>query len=100
MSRPRLTEAAAADYVEAVNWYEAERKGAGIRFTLYVESALDRIEARPEAFPVAWSDFRRILLKVFPYTMIYRVEAGQVVVHAVFHTSQDPSRLRGRLGRA
>jgi toxin ParE1/3/4 len=97
MSRPRFTEEAAADYAAAVDWYESEREGSGNAFTLYIEAALNHIQRRPEAFPLAWLDFQRIVVRQFPYVLFYRVEASQVVVHAVFHTSQNPSLLRGRL---
>ena len=97
MTRPRFTEEAASDHAAAVHWYEAERKGAGGPFRLCMEAALDHIEHQPGAFPLAWRDFQRIVVRQFPFVVFYRVESGQVVVHAVFHTSQNPSSLRGRL---
>jgi toxin ParE1/3/4 len=100
MGRPRFTEQAAADYAAAARWHESEREGRGKAFALYIEAALDHIEHRPEAFPTVWLNFQRIVVRQFPYVLFYRVEAGQVVVHAVFHTSLNPSILRGRLGDA
>ena len=97
MSRPIFTEEAANEAAAAAHWHEAERKGRGEKFTLALEAALDHIEHQPESFAQLELRFRRIVMRRFPYAVFFRVEGSQIVVHAVFHTSQNPHQLLGRL---
>ena len=39
-------------------------------------------------------DFRRRLLRRFPYAVYFRVEEDRVVVFGLFHCARDPRRLR------
>ena len=50
----------------------------------------------PEMFPVVEGDFRRILLKRFPYGVFFQLRADELVVAAIFHLHRDPVRLRDR----
>ena len=52
----------------------------------------------PFAFSkVSFKDFRRILLKKFPYKMIYRVDGEKNNVFAVFHQARSNRFIRKRL---
>ncbi len=52
----------------------------------------------PFAFSkVRFKDFRRILLKKFPYKMIYRIENDKIHVFAVMHQSRSNRYIRKRL---
>ncbi|MCY7311580.1 MAG: type II toxin-antitoxin system RelE/ParE family toxin [Chitinophagaceae bacterium] len=52
----------------------------------------------PFAFSkVNFKDFRRILLKKFPYKMIYRVDGEKIHVFAVFHQARSNRYVRNRL---
>jgi plasmid stabilization system protein ParE len=42
-------------------------------------------------------DYRRALVRRFPYVIFYVVEAERIVVYAVFHCSQDPAKWKARL---
>jgi toxin ParE1/3/4 len=46
---------------------------------------------------VRFKDFRRILLKKFPYKMIYRIENDKIHVFAVLHQSRSNRFVRKRL---
>jgi hypothetical protein len=64
--RVELTDAAAADVVDASFTYELERPGLGFRFDEEVDAALSRIGDRPKQYPEVVPDVRRALLRVFP----------------------------------
>ena len=49
-------------------------------------------------FPAALEDFRRALIRRFPFEIFYEPTAAGLVVYAVFHCSQDPQKLHKRLG--
>lgn len=95
MTRPvRLGEHAAAEFAEAVRWYEERTPGVGVKFLAAVQQALRRIETRPEAgSPVPRSQrsaARRVVLRRFPYQLIYYVRDSEIAVVAVAHTKRRP----------
>ncbi len=89
---------ALADLHAGYLWYEAQRVGLGSEFEQAVEAAVAKIQRTPESFKPTWPPFRRIALRRFPFEIHYRFDEGVVTVALVFHTSQDPKRLRRRLG--
>lgn len=99
--RPDFTRTATAEYVAASHCYETDQAGRGRAFELAVEAALDHIASRPESHKrVEPTEFRRVVIRRFPYAPFYRLEKGRTVIHAVFHTARNPSTLRARLGDA
>jgi hypothetical protein len=43
-------------------------------------------------------EFRRALIRRFPFEMFYEVAGDCLIVYSVFHCSQDPQKWRKRLG--
>ncbi len=96
-SRPLLLRReAAADLVEAVEWYDARRGGLGGDFLTAVRAVLTSIEESPERFPLVRGDVRRAPLRRFPYAIFYIVEEDQTVVTACMHFRRDPRRWQSR----
>jgi plasmid stabilization system protein ParE len=87
---------AQADFDEAFDWYESQRPGLGIDFTAQVQEVFDRISANPLLHAVVFQDLRKAVVRRFPYSVIYRAEATQVLVLAVFHSKREPSIWQGR----
>lgn len=83
--RPR----AEADLQEAKRWYEERREGLGLEIVLAVRRAILLLRDSPERHPVYYRDFRRVLLRRFPYKVFYRIEAGRIIVFRVLHNKQD-----------
>ena len=84
--------AAAADIEEAFLWYERQRAGLGDEFLIAIQSALDKIVAHPNRYPVIRRNTRRMLVHRFPYQIFYRVYDEVVVVVACMHGRRDPLR--------
>ena len=42
------------------------------------------------AYAIIDKNYRQIILKTFPYVVVYEIVEEAVVVFAVFHTSQNP----------
>jgi hypothetical protein len=58
---------AADDIASAYAWYESQRYGLGEDFLSVVDAAFERIRRQPNVhFPVH-GDYRRALLRRFPY---------------------------------
>ncbi|MBK7113816.1 MAG: type II toxin-antitoxin system RelE/ParE family toxin [Flavobacteriales bacterium] len=88
-----VQESAKQEIAHAAVWYNTQRPGLGDRFLAEVEDGIQRIQRNPEAFPRGRFEARRILMNVFPFTIIYKVHPNAIIIHAVLHTKQRPSKL-------
>jgi len=86
---------AAADLDEAFAWYEGRSVGLGVDFLRAVDECFAAIGAAPLAYPVVYRGARRILLRRFPYAVLYLVDAERVQVLAT-HLRLHPRRWRQR----
>lgn len=98
----RLLEVASEEAVEAAGWYEGERPGLGVEFHAALESALGLLEGDfPPVTPVpgapAKRGAKRIILKRFPYDVVFQVRGDEIVVIAVAHHGRRPGYWRDRL---
>ncbi len=95
MSRALIVRSRAEhDMAEAALWYESRRAGTGLYFIRCADAAVSLITRHPEAGPIQFGPFRRILVSRFPFAVFYTIESGTVIVHGVFHSSRDPNRIR------
>lgn len=87
----------ALEEFEAAAKFFAERQpGLQQRFIENVQAAIARVQARPESFRVFDGDVRRCLTQVFPYAVLYSIEAEYVLIVAVMHCRRDPGYWRHR----
>jgi len=97
MSLPvRLLPEAQAEFDAAVDWYE-QQAGLGADFVARVRDVINRVAANPKLHATVYQDVRKAVVTKFPYVVIYREEAGELLVVAVFHTSRDPSVWQSRI---
>jgi len=85
------------DLAEACAWYESRRLGLGEEFLSCVEACVEAIRRTPEMHPVVDEDYRRGLVRRFPYAVFYECAEATVTIYGVFHTSRDPRKWRHRL---
>ena len=57
----------------AYRWYERRLKGLGDEFLNSLNQVVEIVSDYPEGFPVVHADVRRVILKRFPYSVLYRV---------------------------
>ena len=88
---------AESDIAGAYAWYEGRRTGLGEEFLSSVDANLESIRRRPEMYPVVHEDYRRSLIRRFPYAIFYELSESAATIYAVFHTSRDPDKWRQRL---
>ncbi len=86
------------EFQEAIEYYEAESAGLGVRFYLEVMAVVARIEAHPRAWPRLRGSVRKGLVPGFPYKLLYTIEPEQLYVVAVMHGKRQPGYWAGRLG--
>jgi toxin ParE1/3/4 len=85
------------DLSEAYDWYEKRRHGLGEDFLSCVDASIQHICRMPEAHAKVHEDYRRVLVRRFPYAVFYEYDGPTVTVYCVFHTSRDPNKWRKRL---
>ena len=66
-------------------------------FVANVAAAFARISTHPRVGHEIHPSVRRVLVKKFPYAVIYREVAGGLQVISVFHTSRDPADWQSRV---
>ncbi len=89
---------AEAELLEAQVWYEARSPGLGFEFACAVEVAVESALRMPLAYPKIEGEFRHILLRRFPYSIIYRPSESEVVVVSCFHHKRKPGSWSGSVG--
>jgi plasmid stabilization system protein ParE len=97
MTRVVLEPEAERDIADAYDWYEEQRLGLGERFLASVAESLEQIARAPKANPVVERNVRRMLLRTFPYSLLYRDSDEALIVVACFHGKRDPAVWRRRL---
>ena len=85
------------DATRAYHWYEERAPGLGDRFLGHLEECIERIRTNPELHELVCANYRRAIVRRFPYVVFYEYEADTVTVYSVFHSAQDPEKWRRRL---
>jgi plasmid stabilization system protein ParE len=92
-----IAQEAQQDIEEAYGWFEERRTGLGEDFLGCVDAAVQNICRIPELYAKVHEDYRRALVRRFPYAVFYEYTGVKVIVYSIFHTSQDPYKWRVRL---
>ena len=91
---------AAEEFAEAFAWYSARSQAVGRRFEDEVERAVELIAESPRRWPVYDERHRKLLLRRFPYLIVYREFEGCLWIVAVAHGHRRPGYWRSReIGR-
>ncbi|MBX3421788.1 MAG: type II toxin-antitoxin system RelE/ParE family toxin [Pirellulaceae bacterium] len=90
MSRIRLCSAAEVDFTNALCWYAERNPNIASYFETEFDSALKEIAHSPDRFPKCDNRHRFVLMRRFPYQIIYRTNSSDVTIIAVAHTSREP----------
>ncbi len=86
-----------ADVVSGYNWFEDKAPGLGEEFTRLFYACAGGIQRSPLLYPLVFCEFRRCLLRRFPYAAYYRIEKRKVIIFGLFHCARDISAIEKRL---
>lgn len=89
--RARFVAAARREFLAEVVYYNQEEPAAA------VEDATARALAFPFAGSPATKNTRRVLLKKFPFAVVYRPDAEGITVFALAHHSRRPGYWQSRV---
>ncbi|MBX3144849.1 MAG: type II toxin-antitoxin system RelE/ParE family toxin, partial [Trueperaceae bacterium] len=76
--------------IESVRFYELEKPGLGRRLVAAVEEATLFALAFPMAGTPIQQGVRRVLVRDFPFAIMYRPSGEGITVFAIAHTSRKP----------
>jgi toxin ParE1/3/4 len=98
----RIDADAEAEVRAAANWYEMERPGLGQLFLQEARDCAARIRDNPESgsrVPGSRSTAlaRRILMKRFPYSVVFLDLPGEIRILAFAHMRRRPGYWSGRI---
>jgi len=57
---------------------------------LNCKECYDSIEADPRGYQIRKGDFRHVMLRKFPYRVVYEVEGQDVFIYRVIHVKRKP----------
>jgi len=98
MMRVTLRPEAEHELLQAQFWYESKARGLGFEFARSADVAIAAACRHPHGYIRVEGDFRRILLRKFPYALIYRPSPNELLVVAFFHQQREPGTWVERLG--
>ena len=92
-----LHPAAEAEAEAAARYYADRNPVAAVAFTDELDAAISRIATEPHV--ITGHDFgtRRLVLRTFPFSVVYRFDAAAILIVAVAHGSRRPGYWVGRV---
>lgn len=79
----RFLPPAEAELLHEIEYYSTARTGTGVRFQVAVEAALERAARHPLGGAPSPNGTRSILVKGFPFSVVYRANDQEVLVVAI-----------------
>ena len=92
----RLLPPAEEEMIEGALFYEGEAPGLGDDFLDDVQHAIDCVREHSELGVTVAYGFRRVLVRRFPFSIIYAIEPAHIIVVAVAHQRRAPEYWKGR----
>jgi plasmid stabilization system protein ParE len=93
----RISPEADAELTEAREWYSHHRDKLDLEFMECIDEALRRVASQPRASPLVYRSLRRVVVRRFPFAILYELSAGEIQVIAIFHSRRDPKIWKSRV---
>jgi len=85
-----ISSAAEVDFTESLCWYAERSDRSAINFDAEVDRALQTISSAPLRNPKIDDRHRFLLMRNYPFQIIYRVQDPAVIIIAIAHSSRAP----------
>jgi plasmid stabilization system protein ParE len=92
----RLLPEAEKEVLDAAEWYSKQSFGLDYEFIRCIDEAVAKIGKTPLMYPEVYRGRRRILVKRFPYSIVFEVMAKEILIYAVFHYRRNPKHWKRR----
>ena len=90
MKRARFLTLARRELLAHTAYYDLQDAGLGSRFAGAVEVAVSRALAFPLSGSPAYKNTRRVFVRDFPFSVIYRPDEQGILVFALAHHARSP----------
>lgn len=94
----RFLSVAEAEFADAASYYEVQRTGLGDVFIEHVTHSIAYLEQHSLIGTLIGRRVRKLVLKKFPYSLIYYSSESEIVIIAIAHHKRKPNYWRDRLG--
>ena len=94
--RVRLTPEAQLELREATQWYADRSPSAAAGFVVAYKHARAQIADLPRAWPEVEPGILRVLLRRYPYSLLYCLESDHALVLTVAHQHREWGHWHGR----
>lgn len=84
------------EFEAAADFYREREKGLELRFLESVYSTILNACEAPERWRIFDGEIRRVLVRTFPYAILYSNEDEFIYIVAVMHCSREPGYWRYR----
>ena len=91
MNQPQFHPKARAELERSALFYDEKFPGLGLEFAAEVQSAVAFAYSHPEAGALVADDFRRVIVRRFPYSVVYRTQGERLYIIAVAHQRRQPN---------
>ena len=98
MTSLKIHPAAFDELIAAGQFYQAKRTGLGEDFLEQIQSGFYSIQERPEMWPEFIPGFRRLILKRFPFAIIYQLKEDYIEIIGIMHLNRQPGYWLDRTG--
>ncbi len=88
----QYTDRSRDDVELAFRWYEMQRRGLGFEFLDCVEVSLNNICRFPKMHEICYFNYRRCVIRRFPFSIFYTIEDKKILIHSIFDNRQDPEK--------
>lgn len=85
------------DIADAYSWYEEQTLGLGLEFLRCLEASFLSIQRNPLIYHIVHEDYRRALIRRFPYAIFYEHNLNRIIIYSVFHCSRNPAKWQNRI---
>ena len=84
------------ELLDAQAWYESKAPGLGFEFARAADAAVVSALRNPFGHLRIEEEFRRVILRKFPYTLIYLPNQRELLIVSFFHQHRKPGDWLGR----
>lgn len=89
--------AAEREIAEAALWYSENRAELASDFLDAIRSSAQAAATSPALYARVHKQLRRVLVERFPYALIFRESADELLILACYHLHRDPSVWQSRV---
>ena len=91
MNQPQFHPKAQAEFERSALFYDGKFPGLGLEFAAEVQTAVAFAFSHPEAGAPAADGLRRVVVRRFPYSVVYRAIGERIYIIAVAHQRRHPN---------